>query len=77
MYEKEGDTYITITTDENTLLSKVYLYIDGEKVDLKETIPKINNTRTLKFEGTGEDLVLSIERIKYNKSYNEIIYSSK
>ena len=87
VYEKDGNTYITITTDENTLLSKVFLYMDGEKVGLSETTTdelekhedkvKINHTRTLRFEGTGEDLKLGIERIRYSKFYNEIIYSSK
>ena len=61
--------------------------MDGEKVGLSETTTdelekhedkvKINHTRTLRFEGTGEDLKLGIERIRYSKFYNEIIYSSK
>jgi len=77
IYEKEGNTYITITTDKNTSLSKVYLYMDGKKVELVETIPEKseNHTRTLKFQGTGEDLKLNIEKIKYKKYYNDIIYS--
>lgn len=98
IYEKEGSTYITITSDENLAISRVYLNIDGKKVELEETIPgdyeKIVNeyvdednnnikyttikyTRTLRFIGTGEDLELDIQRIRFSKTYDKIIYSYK
>jgi hypothetical protein len=39
VYESDGNTYITFTTEENVILSKVYLNIDGERKNLQETIP--------------------------------------
>lgn len=86
VYEEEGNTYITIITDDNTLLSEVYLDVDGKKVELEKIIPsdyekivegnngRINYTRTLEFKGVGENLKLGIDRIRYKKFYNEIIY---
>lgn len=82
IYESKGETYITITTKEDVILSRVYLILDGEKIELKETISDeyskfsngiINHTRTLRFSGTGDDLKLDIKRIKYNKIYDHII----
>ena len=65
----------------------ILLYIDrGEKVEAEQTIEgdfedivekdmaKINHTRTIEFKGTGENLKLDIQRIRYNKTYNETIY---
>lgn len=78
IYESEGNTYINITTDENLTLSKVLLDIDGEKVKPEKTIPgdyeKTKHTRTIEFRGTGEKLSLEIERIRYNKEYDKLIY---
>ncbi|MCT4617951.1 MAG: DUF4179 domain-containing protein [Marinisporobacter sp.] len=82
VYEENGETYVTITTDESVLLSKVSLIIDDRKINLEETIfseydkgkdGKINHTRTLHFLGTGKNLKLDIQRIKYNKIYDQII----
>ena len=87
IYEKDGNTYITFTTEENTTLSGVYLNINGEKKELQETIPEdyekidvndkpiINYTRTMKFIGTGDNLELEIKRIRFTKSYDKIVYS--
>lgn len=87
IYEKDGNTYITFTTEENIALSRVYLNIDGEKKELQETIPEdyekidvndepiINYTRTMKFIGTGDNLELEINRIRFTKSYDKVIYS--
>ncbi len=86
VYELEGNTYINITTDEGLILSTVFLDIDGEKVEAEQTIEgdfedivegdteKINHTRTIEFKGTGENFKLDIQRIRYNKTYNETIY---
>ncbi|MDU5083346.1 DUF4179 domain-containing protein [uncultured Tissierella sp.] len=86
VYESEGNTYINITTDEDLILSTVFLDIDGEKVEAEQTIEgnfedivegdteKINQTRTIEFKGTGENLKLDIQRIRYNRTYNETIY---
>ncbi|QZY56424.1 DUF4179 domain-containing protein [Crassaminicella profunda] len=82
VYEENGETYVTITTEESVLLSKVVLIIDGKKINLEETVldeydkrgdGRINHTRTLRFLGTGKDLQLDIHRIKYNKIYNQFI----
>lgn len=86
VYESKGNTYINITTDENLTLSKALLDIDGKQIGADETIPgdyeklvdgdstKVNYTRTIKFKGTGEKLVLGVHRIRYNKSYDKTIY---
>ncbi|HAE91530.1 MAG TPA: DUF4179 domain-containing protein [Tissierella sp.] len=86
VYESEGNTYINITTDENLTLSKVFLDIDGEKIEAERTFSgdyekivegdnaKINYIRTIEFNGTGERLTLDIQRIRYKKTYDEIIY---
>lgn len=82
VYEYKGETYITITTKEDVILSRVYLILDGEKTELKETISSeyskmpdgtVVHTRTLKFSGAGDDMKLDIKRIKYNKIYDQII----
>jgi hypothetical protein len=89
VYESDGSTYITFTTEENVLLSKVYLNIDGERKNLQETIPGesekiiaddeknaiIYYTRTMRFEGTGEELELNIEKIRYSENYDMIIWT--
>lgn len=86
IYEEGDNTYITLTTEETTVLSRVYLNIDGERKELQETIPgesekivegdsaKIYYTRTMRFNSRGEKLELDIQRIRYNKSYNKTIY---
>ena len=87
IYEEGDNTFITFTTEENVSLSRVFLNIDGEKIELQETIPgesekvvegnlaKIYYTRTMRFNGVGENLELDIQRIRYNKFYDETIYS--
>lgn len=80
--ESKGDTYITITTEESVVLTEVYLIIEGEKVQLEETIlsqydkkpdGKIYHTRTLHFKGTGKNLELEVKKIKYSKEYKQIL----
>lgn len=82
VYESRGDTYVTITTEESTILSRVYLLIDGEKTGLEETIKEdytkkpdgtITHTRTMHFSGTGEKLRLDIEQMMYTQKYNQVI----
>lgn len=82
IYESNGDTYITITTEEATILTRIYLIMDGEAVELKETISDdyikmkdgtIKHTRTLHFPGTGSKIELDIQRMTYKKAYNEVI----
>jgi hypothetical protein len=82
VYESKGETYVTITTKEGVVLSKVYIIIEGKKVELCETISSEKNknvdgtmshTRTLCFKGTGTELELEIKGLKYNKVYNRVI----
>ncbi|RYD05782.1 hypothetical protein N752_07770 [Desulforamulus aquiferis] len=82
LYQSQESTYVTITTDETTTLTRVYLMIDGKKVELKETITddysklgdgRVLHTRTLNFPATGQDYKLEIERMTFLKSYNKII----
>ena len=78
--EKQNETLVTITSEENMVLSKVRLLADGAEVHLEKTIDSsykklsdgtILHTRTLHFPGTGEELLLDIRRMKYNKTYDE------
>lgn len=82
VYEDNSDTYITITTEESVILTKVYLIIDGKKVELKKTVKgredklkdgTIIYTRSLIFPETGKNLELEIQRMTYEKKYNRII----
>lgn len=82
VYELEGSTYITITTREDIVLTKVVLIVDGERTSLKETInsnfKKLENgsimhTRTLLFPRMGNKYQLSIEKMTYTEPYNKII----
>lgn len=78
----EGKTLITITTEENIVLTETYLLINDEKIELNRTIDgkynkledgKISYTRTLEFEGAGENYKLDIRRMTYSKEYNKVI----
>lgn len=82
VYEAEGDTFVTITTSEDVVLTRVYLTIDGKNNELKETVLKSYNkkpdgtveyTRTLHFAGKGDKLALDIQRISYTELYNKVI----
>lgn len=82
VYESKGETYVTITTKEDVVLSKVYMIMDGKKVELQETISSkenknmdgtISHTRTLHFAGTGKELKLEIKGLRYHKVYNQVI----
>lgn len=82
VYEANGDTFITITTAENTVLTKVFLLIDGSKKELIETISsdyekflegRILHRRTLHFPGQGNELKFDIQKMAYEKVYNEKI----
>lgn len=82
VYESERNTFITITTREDIVLTKVGLIVDGERISLKETINsdlkkledgEIMHTRTLRFPKTGSKYQLSIEKMTYTQPYNKII----
>jgi len=78
----QGETQITISSEEGLILSRVYLLIDGQKVSLEQTIMDdydklqdgtLIHTRTLRFLGTGDDLELDVQRMTYTKSYDEML----
>ncbi|MCM1988626.1 DUF4179 domain-containing protein [Oceanirhabdus seepicola] len=86
VYEKDGNTYVTLTTEKGVLLSAIYLNIDGETVELERTFggqleriidgenkEKIAHTRTLEFKDVGEDLELSVRMITFDKKVDESI----
>lgn len=80
--EFKGETFVTITTEESVVLSRVYLLTDNNRVELTETLSSTNDkkvdgtithTRTLRFKATAEDLQLEIQRMRYIKVYDEYI----
>ncbi|MCY6957176.1 DUF4179 domain-containing protein [Clostridium brassicae] len=46
---------------------------NNNESDVKDKNKSINNTRILKFKGTGETLQLQIKGLRYNKVYNKVI----
>lgn len=82
LYTSKGDTYLTISSEESVVLTKVYLIMDGKRVNLEETIKDeydkkadgtIIHTRTLHFPGTGQKYQLDIQRMTYAKTCNKSI----
>lgn len=85
VYTSGGDTYVTLCSDDGLVLTKVCLFIDGTRVSLNNTLDdhndkiaegksgKIIHTRTLHFPGTGQNLMLDIQRMTYVKTYNETV----
>lgn len=75
-------TYVTLRTQDALLLSRVRLAVDGEAISLLDTTDeslektetgKILRTRTLRFAGTGGNLMLDIQRIAMDTEYGQII----
>lgn len=82
VYESNGDLFVTVTSEENVILSRVYAIMDNRKVSLLETVDEklekkfdgtILRTRTLHFKGTGKKLVLDIQRMSYTTNCNKTI----
>jgi len=82
IYEAKGETFITITTEDSVVLSRIYLIADNNRVELTETLDSkqdkkkdgaITHTRTLRFETVAKELQLEIKRIRYGKVYDEYI----
>lgn len=77
IYEANGNTYITISTDQDIILTKVNMTIDGKTLPLNNTNKENGNkdsyTRTLEFIGKGSNLELNIQRIIYRTNYNKTI----
>ncbi|MTI49957.1 MAG: DUF4179 domain-containing protein [Firmicutes bacterium] len=82
VYEKNGETFISLTTEEDTILTIVYLLADGKKVKIEETLSddyekkdmgSILHNRTFRFKGTGNELKLYIEKMTYTKESDKEI----
>jgi hypothetical protein len=80
--KNQGETFVTITTEESVILTKVYLMADAERVELLDTVNSkldkkqdgtITHTRTLRFQTAAEDLKLEVKRMKYEKAYDEYV----
>lgn len=81
VYEENGNTYISITTANETYLSRLYLDMDGKEVKLEQTIEgdsgKDSRTRTVEFKGTGKNLELIVKKLRFKKDYGMTIYTEK
>lgn len=78
----QGETQITISSQDSLILSRVYIIIDGRKVPLEQTTSDkydklmdgtIIHTRTLHFSGTGNELEIDVQRMTYTKKYYETL----
>lgn len=72
--EADGQTFVTFTTEDSVVLSRVCLIADDRSVPLEEIIDHrhektsagpVMHTRTMRFSGTGEELLLDIQRMTY------------
>lgn len=72
--ESNGDSYVTISSDDDIVLTRVSMIMDGKQISLNETNSDIYDknaagtvlhTRTLHFSGQGKELQLFVERMIY------------
>ena len=82
VFKSDNSTHLTITTNEGTLLSRVFLLIDGTRVAIKNTTTEdvikspegvLLHKRTLNFPDTGEEYELVIEAISFAEVFNKVI----
>lgn len=82
LYTENDNTYLTIRTEDDILLEKVYLLIDDKEIPLERTIPgehqkhgdgRLTYQRTLEFKEKGNKVSLIVKRISYQKGYEELI----
>jgi len=73
VYEENNETCVTFTTEKGVMLSKVYLNIDGKKIELENTVTVKGNTRTMFFKGVGNKPELDIKKIRVNKETKKVI----
>ncbi|MGE5389658.1 MAG: DUF4179 domain-containing protein [Deltaproteobacteria bacterium] len=82
VFESDGDIFVTLSSEESVILSRVYAVMDKRRIELLETVDekiekgtdgKITRTRTLHFKGTGNKLVLDIQRMSYRTDCNKTI----
>lgn len=64
VYESQGNTYIKITTDENLVLSSIFLSIDGERVEVE----KIHSGRDEKVIDYDERAIENKVETKHNRT---------
>lgn len=78
----KGETFVTITTEESVVLTRVYLLANNNRVEITETLSStynknvdgtITHTRILRFKAAAENLQLDIQRMKYIKVYDEYV----
>lgn len=89
VYEENKSTYISITSMDDIVLDNFYLILDGKKVGLEQRIdegyeqlyndnfPRALVTRSFEFKGTGEELELVIKKIRFQKDFDQVLYSEK
>ncbi|MGE5422120.1 MAG: DUF4179 domain-containing protein [Ignavibacteriales bacterium] len=82
VFETNGDLFVTVTSEESVIFTRVNAVMDNRRVSLLETIDErldkkidgtITRTRTLHFKGLGDDLVLDIQRMSYRTTFNKIV----
>lgn len=80
--ESRGDTYVTLSTEESVVLTRVYLATDVGRRKLQETVSDrytktgdgtVIHTRTLHFKGAGRELKLRVERMTYREAFDRVI----
>jgi flagellar motor switch/type III secretory pathway protein FliN len=82
IYQSRDNTFVNITTDEETVLTRVYLLADEKRIELNQTIEgsyeklkdgRILYTRTLEFDGLGENYKLDVRSISYLQAIDGVI----
>ena len=90
VYEDKGNTYVSITSEQDIILTSLLLNIDGKDIRNTRTIDEafdkivetsegkhILRTRTVEFIGTGKSLELKIKQVTSKKDYDKTIYNHK
>lgn len=76
------DTFLTLTTEEGVVLTRVHLVADGQRLSLEETTDdkynktshgEVMHTRTLHFLGAGQEMSLDIQRMIYEEKCEETL----
>lgn len=83
IYETKESTFIKFTSEECVTLTRIFLIVDDEKINLKETLDSqynkdiddesITHTRTMSFPKVGESYKLLIERMAFSEKFDEVI----
>lgn len=79
---EDSNTYVTITSEDDIILSRVYLLVDGSRIKLKNTTTverqktedgRVLHKRTLCFPASGSKYILKVDRITYTTAYNKLL----